>query len=242
VRDVVRRVLMARARHRQKEIVFRTHGGKRRGAGRKPAGERAGVSHAARSDVSAEAPVLVTLKMKKRVWNLRTKRAFARLLPAFLAVCERFGMRLTHFSVQGDHIHLIVEAEDARALARGMQSLCVRIARALNRMMGTSGGVFADRYHHRVLATPRQVRSALRYVLLNARRHGYAPREAGWLDPFSSALAFDGWHAGLRERQAALARAHPPPVARPRTWLLAVGWKRAGGLLDPEHRPGPPPS
>jgi REP element-mobilizing transposase RayT len=232
---------MARARHRQKEIVFRTHGGKRRGAGRKPTGERAGVSHAARGDVSSKAPVLVTLKMNKRVWNLRTKRAFARLLPAFLAVCERFGMRLTHFSVQGDHIHLIVEAEDARALARGMQSLCVRIARALNRMMGTTGGVFADRYHHRVLATPRQVRAALRYVLLNARRHGHAPRERGWLDPFSSALAFDGWLDGLDAKQAALARGQPPPVARPRTWLLAVGWKRAGGLLDPEHRPGPLP-
>jgi REP element-mobilizing transposase RayT len=232
---------MRRARDRQKEIVFHTRGGKRRGAGRKPAGERAGVSHAARDDVSSRAPVLVTLKMKKHVWNLRTKRAFARLLPAFLAVCERFGMRLTHFSVQGDHIHLVVEAEDRRALARGMQSLCVRIARALNRMMGTTGGVFADRYHHRVLATPRQVRVALAYVLGNSRRHGYAPRERGWLDPFSSALAFDGWRDGLDEKQAALAREKPPPVAEPRTWLLAVGWKRAGGLLDPDHRPGPPP-
>nr|MDQ3036426.1 transposase [Myxococcota bacterium] len=230
---------MTRARHRQKEIVFHSHGGKRRGAGRKPVGERAGVSHGVRDDVSSRAPVLVTLKMKKRVWNLRTKRAFARLLPAFLAVCERFGMRLVHFSVQGDHIHLVVEAEDRRALARGMQSLCVRIARALNEMMQTTGGVFADRYHHRVLATPRQVRAALAYVLGNARRHGHAPRGSGWLDPFSSALAFDGWRDGLDASQAALARAHPPPVARPRTWLLAVGWKRAGGLLDPEHRPGP---
>ncbi|MDQ3034780.1 MAG: transposase [Myxococcota bacterium] len=230
---------MARARRRQKEIVFRTHGGKRRGAGRKPVGERALVSHAARGDVSSRAPVLVTLKVKKRVWNLRTKRAFARLLPAFLAVCERFGMRLVHYSVQGDHIHLVVEAEDRRALARGMQSLCVRIARALNELMQTSGGVFADRYHHRVLATPRQVRAALAYVLGHGRRHDHAPRESGWLDPFSSALAFDGWRGGLDARQSALARAHPPPVARARSWLLAIGWKRAGGLLDPEHRPGP---
>ncbi len=183
--------------------------------------------------------MLVTLKMKQRVWNLRTKRAFARLLPAFLAVCERFGMRLVHYSVQGDHIHLIVEAEHRHALARGMQSLCVRIARALNEMMRTTGGVFADRYHHRVLTTARQVRAALAYVLGNGRRHDHAPRQTGWLDPFSSALAFDGWRGGLDARQSALARANPPPVIRPRTWLLAVGWKRAGGLLDPEHRPGP---
>jgi hypothetical protein len=94
---------MARARRRQSEIVFRTHGGKRRGAGRKPVGERAGVSHAARGEVSSRAPVLVTLKMKKHVWNLRTKRSLARLLPAFLAVCERFGVRLVHFSVLSSH-------------------------------------------------------------------------------------------------------------------------------------------
>ncbi len=191
--------------------------------------------------------MLVTLKMTKRVWNLRTKRAFARLLPAFLAVCERFGLRLVHYSVQGDHIHLIVEAEDRRALARGMQSLCVRIARALNEMMQTSGAVFADRYHHRVLTTPRQVRAALAYVLGNGRRHGHAPRGSGWLDPFSSALAFDGWRRGPDGRDSARslergARARPPPVARPRSWLLSVGWKRAGGLLDPEQRPGPLPA
>ncbi|MDQ3036937.1 MAG: hypothetical protein M3Y87_31375 [Myxococcota bacterium] len=93
-----------------------------------------------------------------------------------------------------------------------------------------------------MLATPRQVRSALAYVLGNGRRHGHAPRESGWLDPFSSALAFEGWRGGLTAGQAARARERPLPVVRPRTWLLAIGWKRAGGPLDPEHRPGPMPS
>jgi REP element-mobilizing transposase RayT len=185
--------------------------------------------------------VLVTLKVRRHVWNLRTRRAFARLVPAFVAACERFGMRLVHYSVQGDHIHLIVEVDESNSLSRGVQGLCVRIARSLNRMMERSGTVFADRYHHRVLATPRQLKHALAYVLGNGRKHGHAPHERGWLDPYSSALAFDGWQGGLTSNQIVLAREHPPPVAAPRTWLLSVGWRRGGGLLDPQHRPGPMP-
>lgn len=180
--------------------------------------------------------------MRKGVWNLRARRAFARLVPALIAARERLGMRLVQYSVQGDHIHLIVEVESRAALSRGMQGLCVRIARALNPMMKRSGSVFADRFHHRVLSTPRQVRTALAYVLGNGRKHGHAPRERGWLDPFSSAIAFAGWSSRLTPAQQAVAAVHASRVVPPRTWLLAIGWRRGGGPLDPEHRPGPLPS
>jgi REP element-mobilizing transposase RayT len=230
---------MRRARARQAEIEFRTHGGKRRGAGRKPAGEHAGVSHRARPALSGREPVLVTLKVRAHVWNLRTERAMERLEKAFLAARDRFGMRIVHYSVQRDHIHLGVEAEDARSLSRGMQGLCVRIARALNAMMGTRGPVFADRYHAHVLRTPTETRNGIAYLLLNGRKHGHAPRTRGWLDPFSSARAFDGWKERVEAHRCARASERPPPVCAPRTWLLTVGWRRAGGSLDPEHRPGP---
>ena len=117
-----------------------------------------------------------------------------------------------------------------------MQGLSVRIARALNRMMGRTGKVFADRFHDRVLSTPRQIRAALAYVLCNARKHGKAPRERGWRDPYSSAPAFDGWRGTSPD---ALTPMHA--IVAPRTWLLAVGWRR-GGLLDPDHCPGVMPS
>ena len=93
--------------------------------------------------------------------------------------------------------------------------------------------MFADRYHDRVLATPRQVRHALGYVLCNARKHGLAPRAHTWVDPCSSASAFTGWSRPLAVT--------PAPCAAPRTWLLTVGWRRAGGLLDPDHHPGHAP-
>jgi hypothetical protein len=113
-----------------------------------------------------------------------------------------------------------------------MQGLAVRLARALNRSLGRRGTVFADRYHHRVLTTPRQVRNALGYVLCNARKHRVAPHRSGWLDPLSTAAWFDGWTHGTANDE----RMTPPP----RTWLLRVGWRRAG-LIDPDHTPGSMP-
>jgi hypothetical protein len=125
-----------------------------------------------------------------------------------------------------------------RALSRGVQGLSVRIARALNRRMQRRGKVFADRYHHRVLASPRQVRTALAYVLCNARKHGRAPAARGWTDPFSSARWFDGWRGGVAEPPASDCKA----VSTARTWLLRAGWRRSGGPLDLDHCPGAMPA
>src|SRR5437867_3599150 len=114
---------MALRRQKQMVLKFRTWGGKRKGAGRKPKGEKAGVSHLRRAVLPQRFPVHVTWRMRKHVWNLRTKRCFRVLERAFWAGSDRFGFRLIHFSVQGNHIHLIGEAADRRALARGMQGL-----------------------------------------------------------------------------------------------------------------------
>lgn len=138
-------------------------------------------------------------------------------------------MRLVEFSVQHDHVHIVAEAKDAESLARAMKGLAVRLARQLNRSLERRGTVFADRYHHRALTTPRQVRNALAYVLCNARKHRVAPHRTGWVDPLSTAPCFDGWtHAASNDVE----RITPTP----RTSLLRVGWRR-GGLIDPDHTP-----
>ena len=120
----------------------------------------------------------------------------------------------------------MVEASDRAALSRGMQGLGVRIARALNRLWRRQGKVLADRYHAHVLNSPREVRTALAYVLHNARKHRAI---AAGLDAFSSAWWFDGWRGGPPPERAAIER--PPWLRRARTWLLARGWRRRG-LLD----------
>ena len=176
----------------------------------------------------------VTLRMREHVWQLRSRRCFQILERAFYLGCDRFGGRLCHFSVQHNHIHLVVEAGNARALARALQGLCIRMAKGLNRLMERRGSVFADRYHARVLRSPTEVRRVLVYVLGNGRKHlprvGHQLRD-GWRDPFSSAAWFHGWALSMGTPH------FPAPVAPPRTWLLASGFLRAGGPLDPAEAP-----
>jgi REP element-mobilizing transposase RayT len=142
---------------------------------------------------------------------------------------QRF--RVVHFSIQNNHVHLIVEAADAAALARGMQGLAVRIAKRLNHAIGRKGTVWADRYHARPLKTPTETRNAMVYVLHNGRHHptdesgAFVPTMC--LDACSSAPYFVGW------RERGVPRARPeddPPVETPRTWLLREGWRRAGPI------------
>jgi putative transposase len=175
---------MAR-RKRQLGFVFRTWGGKRKGAGRRPNGENAGVSHRVRPVLKKRFPVHVTLRMNQAVWSLRSRRCFTALSKAFWGGADRFGFRLVHYSVQGNHMHLLVEAEDQRALSRGMNGLGVRIARALNRVMERQGKVFADRYHAHILRTPTEVRHVRKYLLTNARKHYNLVGP----DPFTSTVA-----------------------------------------------------
>jgi REP element-mobilizing transposase RayT len=191
------------------------------------------VQHRSRPDFRGRFPAHVTLKVRRGLRTLRDVR-IVRALEATLAVaCERGDFRLTHYTIQADHLHFLVEANDRTALGRGMKSISARVARAVNRVLGRRGRVLRDRYHLRVLETPSEVRRALAYVLLNARKHlgARAPR-VGRIDPASSGRWFTGWREGI----VALARS-PAPVARARTWLLRVGWQRHG-LLDPSELPG----
>lgn len=171
--------------------------------------------------------------------HLRKGKNYRVLKSALADGRERFGFRLNHYSVQSNHLHLLSEADDERALSRGIQGLAVRIAKRFNRVHGRRGKVFADRYHAHVLRSPREVRHALAYVLNNARKHE-ARRRPAWLDPCSSALWFDGWRPDpfLEAVLIHVGERGPPPVAPPRSWLLKTGWKRHG-LVACSEVPGP---
>lgn len=168
----------------------------------------------------------MTVRVRTGLPSLRRHPTRAAIERAFSRGAERFGFRLTQYSIQSNHVHLIAEAGDGRALARGVQGLLVRVARALNRLWARKGSVFSNRYHARGLRTPREVRAALCYVLHNARHHGL--RVAG-VDVYSSGRWFDGWTRRLRALGA-----FPGTLAR--TWLLRVGWRRHG-LIGLEECP-----
>ncbi len=167
---------------------MRTWGGLRVRAGRKPVLERAGVPHRSR-ELFERLPVHVTFRLARNVYNLRSQRSFTALKSAFRGAADRFGVRIVHFSVQGNHMHVIVEAEDTSSLCRAMKGLSVRIARRMNQMMGRKGRVLGDRYHSHVLRTNREARNAVAYVRENHRKHmaqAGKPFTGPWVDPFSS--------------------------------------------------------
>jgi len=220
----------------------RRWGGSRPGAGRKP-GKRPVLRHVSRAGFK-KLPAHVTLRVRSDVPSLRITRIVREIERTFTRGCARPGFRLVHYSLQNNHAHLIVEARDADALGRGMKAIGARLARAVNRVAKRTGPVLAERYHHRVLPTPKEVHGALRYVLLNARKHASKSHAASQmprrLDPASSARWFDGWKRekiGTGREGSTSTPASPSPVARARTWLLTAGWRRHG-LLDPADVPG----
>ena len=220
------------------EIKFPTRGGKRAGAGRKPnAPGKPRLRHGARPVLQERFPVHITKRMRADVPRLRKFELCRVLRRAFVHGCSKGAFRICQFSIQGNHIHMICEAGDKTALARGIQGWSVRVARGLNGHWGRAGSVFDDRYHADVLRTPSQTRNALCYVLQNARRHRERiDRRFGGVDPFSSGWWFDGW------RDNAWRAGQSPPemrtVAEAETWLLRVGWKKARfGLIAIDEVP-----
>jgi REP element-mobilizing transposase RayT len=216
----------------QQELTLRTWGGKRAGAGRKPKAPRPQVPHQTRPKLSRHHPVHITLRAIDGLHSLRADRAYQCFRWALCALAERADFRVVHYSVQGNHLHLLVEAASADALSSGMRGVTIRLARSLNKLWGRKGRVFGDRYHSRALRTPHEVRRALSYVLNNHRRHEGDRIPCGQLDSRSSGVWFDGWRPGaeLELATGSLRRTSPvemqPP--QPLTWLLRVGWRRRG--------------
>jgi putative transposase len=215
-------------------------GGKRAGAGRKKTGRRVGVAHRARPEHSWRFPLHVTMRAVEGLPTLRERALFSVICDAIAAANTeaklRDSFRVLQFSVQTNHLHLFVEADDADTLSRGIQGLAIRLARRINGALRSAtgrrrGSVWNGRYHARELKTPREVRNGLVYVLHNLKKH--RPAERG-LDVCSSAATFTGW------RDFAPA----PPLdwlPRPRTWLARTGWRRArDGLLFVGERPTAP--
>ena len=180
-------------------------GGKRKGAGRKPNGVEAGAPHVRRERIERALPVHITVRMASHVYNLRSQRSFSVIGRAIAKAADRFGVRILEFSVQGNHVHLIMEAAAHEALSRAMQGFSIRVAKGLNAMMKRRGRVLADRYDAHVLRTPAEARRVVLYVRNNYAKHmaeigkSVAP---GFIDPFASTGAS---HVEL---------------AVPRTWLL----------------------
>src|SRR4051812_28697280 len=204
-----------RTRSSQLTLVFpNTWGGARRGAGRKP-GPRPSTPHRPRPLHRASEPVHVTLR--SRLAPLRSQFLFPSVRLALMRAARRdpARFRIVHFSVQRDHLHLVVEAADKRALSSGMRSVAIRIARYVNDVLSRRGRLWSGRWHGRALTSPREVRNAIVYVVANFRKHDSNALRSG-LDPYSSAACFDGF------REWSPVSGTPPPFAVDAA--LGVAW------------------
>jgi REP element-mobilizing transposase RayT len=235
-----------RKRHIQQSLFRR--GGKRKGAGRKPRGARAGERHGARPDIKPSHALHVVMRVVPDVGSLRRRKLYKAMRDATITAALREWFRIVHISLQRTHVHLIVEAEDKAALGRGMQGFQVSAARNINTVLGDGvrrrrGKVFADRYHVEVITTPTRARHVIGYVLSNWRHHGedLSGLPSTWLvDPFSSAISFPDW-TELEDQPwmwPIRATYDPLMVRRPQSWLLREGWKRGGAAISARDVPG----
>jgi putative transposase len=252
---------MARVRKRHVQQELFRHGGKRKGAGRPPKGKRAGSPHKKRPTLVGRYPVHVVLRVDPVVGSLRKRFMYRALREATIAVALRElaydevkgAFRIIHISIQRTHVHLLVEADNKRALSRGMQSFQISAARHINHAYSVKmklserrkGAVFPDRFHQEIIKTPTQARRALAYVINNWRKHQEDRPEhtRNWnVDPFSTGVLFSGW----KEREDAQLlwkwreTYRPMVVYFPKTWLLSEGWRKAG-LISFYEVPSKPP-
>lgn len=213
-----------------KQISFklRSWGGRRAGAGRKNRSGKAG--HVQRESVRSSTPLHISWRLEAGLVNLRCGlilKEFERCAK----LAKSTGFSILHFSLQGNHLHLIVEARSNSHLGRGMRSLGCSFGKLLRKISRGRGRVFTDRYHLHVLKTPTETKRALAYVLQNTSRH---TKFIYHLDAYSSAAYFSDWKALLGEQvgpillnRSNLDLPLPDFLGPPRSWLARVGWKRA---------------
>lgn len=221
---------------------------RRRGVrlGRPPRKDRLGfVPHVTRPEHRETHPVHVTIRRSRLAPSMRSQIVASAILVQMKGA-KRRGIRVVQFSIQEDHLHLMVEAQDGKELARAMQYLFSRIALAVNRVLGRRGSLFADRHHRHELKTPTETRRALVYILFNTRKHiageaAFSSELFASMDAQSSAPWFGMWHPEARPPPDVVARCRDQqggesPLSTPKTWLARGGWQRAGGPIRFDDR------
>ena len=205
---------------KQFSFTSRRRGGKRRGAGRKKKLARE-PKHVARVSVDARTPQHLTIRMERGLPSLRTRK-FSRVFASAIVRARSFGLHIREFAIESNHLHLIAETDSTVALAKGMASLCARITWWCRKFR--KGSIFAGRFHSRPLRTPRETKTALRYVLFNHAKHlGVRP----FVDVYSSASSFELLHELVPEFRSKKARTLLRfCLGKPTSWLLSVGWLR----------------
>jgi len=139
-------------------------------AGRKPKTD-AGIRHTARPELERPSSLHLTVKIEKEKANLKNKFILKILKKAILNA-RRFNLKIIHYSLEFDHVHLLIEAENNIILGKGMQSFGVTFSKAINRHRNVSGQVYKHRYHFRKITSAKQLKNVMNYIFKNGVKHG----------------------------------------------------------------------
>lgn len=161
----------------------------RKNAGR-PAKNDRGIRHTARPFLERSTSLHLTVKIRREKADLKNKSILL-LLKRAIQRGRRKGLKIIHYSLEYDHVHMLVEAEDNTTLGVGMQAFGVSLAKGINKIKKKAGEVYKHRYHFRKITSALELKRVMSYIFNNGVKHGTAQNV---LNPFSSIRAERKWY------------------------------------------------
>ena len=148
-------------------------------AGR-PAIHDKGIRHRKREEIKRARPLHLTIKLNRA--QMQNKMILKHLKHSIKRGRLK-GLRIIHFSLQNDHVHLYAESESNLILTQGMKALGVSFAKRINKHFKTKGQVYKTRFHLRVLRSASEAKNVINYILKNGVKHN---RTKSFIDSYSS--------------------------------------------------------
>jgi REP element-mobilizing transposase RayT len=165
-------------------------------AGR-PAIQDRGIRHTKREEIRRETPLHLTIKLIRA--DVQNKTVLKALRHAILRARLQ-GLRIIHYSLEHDHIHLYAESDDNKILARAMKALGGSLIKKINKYFKVKGRCYKTRYHLRILRSATEVKNVINYILKNGIKH---KRTKSVIDPYNSALVLHDYRIiGMKSIQA----------------------------------------
>ncbi len=165
-------------------------------AGR-PAIHDRGIRHRRREYIGRPHSLHVTVKLNRA--DIKNK-SILKILRYAIQRARFRGLRVVHYTLEHNHVHLLIEGESNLMLSKGMQGLGVSLAKKINSLLRIKGQRYKHRYHLRILRSASQVRNVINYILKNGMKHGTAKTI---IHPFNSALVLHDWRAvGIQLKRA----------------------------------------
>ncbi|MEI8348179.1 MAG: transposase [Pseudomonadota bacterium] len=143
------------------------------------------VPHRLREEIPKKKPVHVVWHLNPHVPPCRRKNILLIFKKAVLKG-RLMGLKVIHFSLMNNHLHLLIETENKKALAKALQSFAISFTKRLKNFNGLKKTpIFKERYFCHILKSLREVKHAIHYILMNGKKAGLSRYD---IDPYSSAI------------------------------------------------------